>query len=72
MRSLLSLYATTVILIVVHLNVTKASPIPFQNLDFSVDLTDVSFEHETQASTGQTTGEETVVARCSRVILATF
>jgi hypothetical protein len=45
------------LVLVLHPEVTRASPIPFQNLDFVVDLTDETFEHETQASTGQTTGE---------------
>jgi hypothetical protein len=53
--------ATALVLILVVLlhpeaTTTKASPIPFQDLDFTVALTDASFEHETQASTGQTTG----------------
>jgi hypothetical protein len=60
--SSLSLCAATTVLLVLLVHTTKiiitqASPIPFQNLDFVVHLTDETFEHETQASTGQTTGE---------------
>jgi hypothetical protein len=59
-----ALFVVVLLLLLQHSN-KVASAKKFHELDFVVPLTDETFEHETQASTGQTTGtiRYTLIAR---------